>query len=84
MDNNLLDKVIDAATYAKAKSRYTTELQKLEAELERQGSSQSEFQKFLKTGIHLLEHLTHLLQKEQHGDKTGSGVFDLSRKDSNF
>jgi site-specific DNA recombinase len=57
LDDNLMDKVIDTASYAKAKTRYTTELQKLQAELESQGSTQSEFQKFLKTGIHLLENL---------------------------
>lgn len=34
LDDNLMDKVIDAASYAKAKNRYTTELQKLEAELQ--------------------------------------------------
>ena len=29
LDDNLMDKVIDAASYAKAKTRFTTELQKL-------------------------------------------------------
>jgi flagellin-specific chaperone FliS len=63
LDDNLMDKVIDAAGYAKAKGRYTTELQKLQAELDSQGSTQSAFQKFLKTGIHLLEELPTFYEK---------------------
>jgi hypothetical protein len=62
LDDNLMGKVIDAATYAKAKTRYSTELQKQKAELEGQDSTQSEFQKLLKTGIYLLEQLPTFYQ----------------------
>ncbi|WP_394338453.1 recombinase family protein [Flavisolibacter nicotianae] len=63
LDDNLMDKVIDAATYASVKSRYSAQLQKLQTELTQQGSSQSEFQQFLKRGIHMLENLPVFYQK---------------------
>ncbi len=66
---SLLDKIIDAGTYAKTEARYTTELSKLQTERDQQDSTQSAFQKFLKIGIHVLENLPEIYQKSSIGVK---------------
>ena len=63
LDDNFLDKIIDADSYTKAKTRYNGELQKLKAELTPSTPTQTEFQRLTKSGIHLLEKLPSFYQK---------------------
>ena len=63
LDDNFLDKMIDAGAYTKAKDRYNAALQKLQVELTTKNSSLSKFQTLARAGIHLLENLPSFYQR---------------------
>lgn len=62
MEDDYADGNMDADTFSRARSRYRGELLKLEAELRQSASTESEYTRYLKSGIDLLERLPQVYQ----------------------
>jgi len=75
MEDEYADKKLDAETFAKTVQRYRGELNKLSREKSLASSEQTDYQRFLKSGLSLVDNLPALFQKasgEQKRDILGS------------
>lgn len=63
MEDDYADGKMDAESFAKMRSRYNLDIGKLQKELKDNSSQESDFARYLKSGINLLESLPQFYEK---------------------